>query len=133
MKKIFVDSDYVIGYLRGRTYTKGLIEKIRSKDIEAYISVTTLFELYVGALLSSNPKNKFEDIESLLNWFEVIDKEIMSISAKIHVDLREKGLTIGIEDILIAASSISMNMPPLPNNKKHFQNVEGLRLEESIY
>lgn len=131
MRKIFVDSNYVIDYLRGRTYTKELIEKIKSKESEAYISVATIFELYVGALLSDNQQNKLEDIASLLNWFNVVDinREIMFITAKIHVDLRMRGLTIEIQDILIAASAVSMNLPLLTNNKKHFKNIKDLRLE----
>lgn len=131
MKKLFVDSNYIVDYLRGKFYTKSLIEKIRSRQLEAFVSVTTLFELYTGALLSSNSTKKFEDISAILNWFNVvdIDKETMLIAAKIYVNLRKKGLMIEIQDILIAASCLSMNMTLLTNNKKHFQNIEGLRLE----
>lgn len=43
MKKLFVDSNYVVDYLRGKIYTKSLIEKIKSRQVEAFISVTTLF------------------------------------------------------------------------------------------
>ena len=87
--------------------------------------------MYVGALLSHDPKNRFEDVEKLLNWFYIIDvnKEIMLLSAKIHVDLRRRGLALEIQDILIAATSISMDMALLTNNKKHFANIQGLRLE----
>ncbi len=131
MRRIFVDSNYVIDYLRGRDYTKPLIEKISGKEIDAHISVATLFELYVGALLSSNPEKKFEDIESLLGWFQVIDinKEIMRITAKIHVTLRKKGTMIELQDIFIAASSIAMGMPLLTNNKKHFDRIEDLEIK----
>lgn len=131
MKKTFVDSDYVIDYLRGIAYTKGLIEKIKFKELEAYISVVTVFELHVGALLSNNPEKKLQDVETLLNWFQVVDinKGIMSTAAKIHIDLRKRGLTIGIEDVIIAATAISLNMGLVTNNKKHFKNIESLRLE----
>ena len=131
MRKIFVDSSYVIDYLRGKEYTKELVEKIKGKQLEACISVVTLFELYIGALLSINQKNKVEDIATLLSWFQIvdIDKEVMLLAAKIHVDLRKSGITIGIQDILIAASSISMNMALLTNNKKHFEKIRGLHLE----
>ena len=131
MRKIFVDSNYVIDYLRGHAYTKDLIENIKNKDLEAYISVATVFELYVGAFLSSNPKKKFEDVGSLLNWFQVVDinKEVMLLTAKIHVDLRKRGLSLEIQDIIIAATSISMNTALLTNNKKHFANIQEIRLE----
>ena len=131
MKKIFVDSDYLIDYLRRQAYTKSLIEKIQSRQAEASISVVTVFELYVGALLSNNPSKRFEDVETLLSWFKIVDinKEIMLIAAKINVDLRKKGLMIGIQDVLIAASSISANTSLITNNTKHFQKIEGLKLE----
>lgn len=131
MRKISVDSDYVIDYLRGLAYTKNLIEKVKLKELEAYISVVTVFELRVGALLSNNPGKKLEDVEKLLDWFHIVDitKEIMSIASKIHVNLRKKGITIGIEDILIAATAISLNMGLITNNKKHFKNIEDLRLD----
>ena len=131
MKKIFVDSDYLIDYLRRQAYTKPLMEKIQSRQAEASISVVTAFELYVGALLSNNPSKRFEDVETLLSWFKIVDinKEIMLIAAKINVDLRKKGLMIGIQDVLIAASSISANTSLITNNTKHFQKIEGLKLE----
>ena len=131
MKKIFVDSDYLIDYLRRQAYTKPLMEKIQSRQAEASISVVTAFELYVGALLSNNPSKRFEDVETLLSWFKIVDinKEIMLIAAKINVDLRDRGLMIGIQDVLIAASSISANTSLITNNTKHFQKIEGLKLE----
>ena len=131
MKKIFVDSDYLIDYLRRQAYTKPLIEKIQSRQAEASISVVTVLELYVGALLSNNPGKRFEDVETLLSWFRIVDinKEIMLIAAKINVDLRKKGFMIGIQDVLIAASSISANTPLITNNTMHFQKIEGLKLE----
>ena len=130
MKKIFIDSNFVIDYLRGQSYTKFLMEKIKNRQLEAYLSVVTLFELYVGALLSSDPKRKFEDIDSLVSWFYVADitREVMLIAAKIHVSLRKSGAMIEIQDILIAATSLSMNMELMTRNKKHFRDIEGLRL-----
>lgn len=130
MKKIFVDSNYLVDYLRGKEYTKTFIDNVEDKELEAYISVVTAFELYTGAMLSDK-KEGFEDVEKLLNWFHLVDitKEVMLYAAKIHVDLRKRGLMIEVEDILIAASSISMNMALITNNKKHFQNIKGLHLE----
>lgn len=130
MEKIFIDSDYVIDYLRGKNYTKPFIEKIRNKQLLAHISVVTLFELYTGAFLSENSKRKFEDIQYLLNWFEVVDitKEVMLVAARVHTDLQKRGLMIGIQDIFIAASAMSMNTKLITNNKKHFQNIRELRL-----
>lgn len=130
MRKIFVDSDYVIDYLRGLDYAKSLVEKVIAREVEGYISVVTVFELYVGGLLSTNPNKRFEDVASLLNWFQAvdIDREVMLTAANIHVELRKKGLAIGIQDVLIAATAISLGIELATNNKKHFQIIHGLRL-----
>jgi len=131
MRKIFIDSDYAIDYLRGKPYTETLMDKIRIKELEASLSVVTVFELYTGALLSSDSAKRFEDVEALLGRFQIepILKETMLISAKIHVDLKKRGLMIGIQDILIASGAISKDMPLLTKNKRHFRNIQGLRLE----
>ena len=61
MKRIFVDSNFVIDHLRGRKYTDRLIGEIQDKQVQAYLSVVTVFELHTGALLSENPDKRIED------------------------------------------------------------------------
>jgi len=45
------------------------------------------------------------------------------------VNLRKKGSIIELQDIFIAASSISMGMPLLTNNRKHFERIENLEIK----
>ena len=130
MKKIFVNSNYLIDYLRGKAYTKKIINSIINREVEASISVITLFELYSGALLSSNEKKRLEEVEQLIQWFNIIDinEMIIYIASKIFVDLRRKGKLIDIRDILIAACAVSKGRSILTQNKKHFRNIEGLKV-----
>ena len=131
MKKIFVNSNYLIDYLRGKTYSKEVIDSVIKREIEASISVITLFELYSGAFLSSNEDKRLEEIEQLIQWFNIIniDEKIIFTASKIYVSLRKKGKLIDIRDILIAASALSRGLGILTLNKKHFRNIEGLKLE----
>ncbi len=46
-----------------------------------------------------------------------------------ELEIKGGGLMIGIQDVLIAASSISANTSLITNNTKHFQKIEGLKLE----
>ena len=79
MKKVLVDSDDVIDYLRELSYTKRLMDRIRQRELAGYLSVVTLFELYVGGLLSANPQKRFEDVEKVLTWFEVVNIDKQAI------------------------------------------------------
>lgn len=130
MEKIFADSDFLIDFLRGKTYTKPLIDKIENKEVEGYISVVTAFELYNGSFLFNDPGKKLNEAENILNWFVVVslDREIMLRASKINTELILKGEKIQIEDVLIAATAISLNMRLLTNNKRHFSKIRELQL-----
>jgi hypothetical protein len=43
--------------------------------------------------------------------------------------LRAAGLTIGDFDLLIAATALQYDLTLLTNNRRHFERVEGLRIE----
>jgi len=53
-KQILYDTTIVIGYLSGNKACKDKIEKVRTGKTVGFISVVTIFELYVGAFLSKN-------------------------------------------------------------------------------
>lgn len=129
MQKVFADSDCLIDVLRGRPHARQLMEKIRKREVAVAVSSITAFELYCGALLSSNSEKKLAEAESLLEWLDVVPvgKEIMSDAAKIFAELRKKGTMIELQDIFIAASCLSMGLPFLTRNKKHFERVEGMK------
>ena len=130
MKGILLNSNYLIDYLRGKIYTKAVIDKVKRREVEASISVITLFELYSGALLSSNSIKRLEEVDLLIQWFNVIsiDDRAAFIASKIFVELRRKGKIIDIRDILIASCAIHRNLRLLTRNKNHFKNIEGLHL-----
>lgn len=129
MQKVFVDSDYLIDFLRGRSYARHLMERIRDREIIATASSITAFELYSGAFLSSSPEKKLAEAEAVLEWLDVVQvgKGVMREAARIYAALRTEGAMIELQDIFIAASCISLDLPFLTRNKKHFERVKGLR------
>jgi predicted nucleic acid-binding protein len=133
MRKILVNSNYLIDYLRGKIYTKKLIDSVKKRELEASISVITLFELYCGALLLSNSIKRLEEVELLIQWFDIIDinKKVIYIASKIFVDLKRKGRLIDIRDILIASCAIQRDLEFLTQNKAHFKDIKGLRINKN--
>jgi predicted nucleic acid-binding protein len=58
-----------------------------------------------------------------------IDEETCQQFGQIRGSLRKEGKLIGDLDLLIAASSLRHNLTLLTNNRKHFDNIQGLRIE----
>lgn len=128
MKDVLIDTNYLIDYLRGKSYTRKIINKVRKKEIKAYISVITTFELEAGVgLLSSSSSGKAE-VKTLFEWFDIIDidKVVAGIAAKIYTPLRKAGALVDMRDILMASCALSRNIPILTNNKKRYKGIAGL-------
>lgn len=129
MQNVLIDSNYLIDFLRGKTYTKEIIEKVKRHEINAMISVITLFELFIGAKLS-NRREGLEEVELLVQYFKIISlsENIALIASNIFIDLKKDGKIIDIKDIFIAATAICENAFLLTENKEHFKNIRGLKL-----
>ncbi len=50
--------------------------------------------------------------------------------ATVKNDLRKKGITIEDFDLMIAAQALAHNLILVTNNTKHFENIDGLKLED---
>jgi tRNA(fMet)-specific endonuclease VapC len=70
----------------------------------------------------------FEEMYSY-RGINCIDKNILDIASGIKTQLEKRGITIGDNDILIAAYCLKHNLILITNNTKHFENIEGLATE----
>ena len=58
-----------------------------------------------------------------------IDEETCKIFGKERGRLRAAGLMIGDCDLFIGATALRHNLTLLTNNRRHFERIEGLRIE----
>ena len=49
-------------------------------------------------------------------------------AARIYKDLKQKGLLIEAEDLLIGATALQHRLTLATNNRRHFERIEGLLL-----
>jgi tRNA(fMet)-specific endonuclease VapC len=58
-----------------------------------------------------------------------LDEETCKIFGKERGRLRTAGLLIGDCDLLIGATALRHRLTLLTNNRRHFERIEGLRME----
>lgn len=72
-----------------------------------------------------------ERVEQALSWLTVLpyDDKAAHAYARIRSDLEQKGQTIGLGDLFIAAHARSLDLILVTNNVREFSRVDGLKVE----
>lgn len=126
-----VDTDWVIHYLNGRDDIVTRVRALRPDGLG--LSVIALAELYEGVYYSRDPEKDEQGLDGFLRGVMVlgIDEETAKRFGRERGRLRAAGLLIGDTDLLIAATALQYNLTLLSNNRRHFERIEGLRLESA--
>ncbi len=95
------------------------------------ISVISVAELFVGPYRTPHPQRAKADILEYVEPFTLLplDAVTSDIFGRIKADLQERGQLIGNFDTLIAATALQYDLTLLSNNTRHFERVDGLRIE----
>ena len=135
MKQALLDTDTISYYFRNQT---AVVEKV-DKYIQEYglinLSVVLYYEIMNG-LLFKDAKRQLTLFETFseLNSIIPLHKSTAKLAADIYSQLRKKGITIGHNDIMIAACAIENNLTLVSNNTNHFQHIENLEIDNwSLY
>jgi predicted nucleic acid-binding protein len=104
------------------------------KNVPLGISVVSIAELLHGAHRADTEErraSRFAFVENLCEMFPVFDYDLAAakIFAEIWSSTARKGISIGINDLIIASTAISRGYSVMTVNKKDFENIEGLHLE----
>ncbi|MCL0096327.1 type II toxin-antitoxin system VapC family toxin [Thermodesulfovibrionales bacterium] len=123
-----MDTNIVIAFLNGNN---AVSERIQRKIDRIALSTLVVAELAYGAKASQNARKNLEKLYRLLDIVQVIsfDIECAKIFGTIKSKLRSIGKPTGEVDALLAATAIANKAVIITANKKHFENIEGLKLE----
>jgi tRNA(fMet)-specific endonuclease VapC len=126
---IHLDTNIVTAYLNGN---KMIMEKIKFNIDRLSISSIVVAELDYGAKSSQNAKKNLEKMYQFIDLIQVInfDLECAKICGTIKSQLRSIGKPTGESDAMIASMAIAHRAEIVTANKKHFENIEGLRIQE---
>lgn len=111
----------------------GAIEKMRELEESGetvYITAITVAEIYHGAYTSKDRTRALKDSEELLNRFVVLNLDYESGRIWGQLVTSMKSNTIGDRDLFIASIAIANRQTLITKNKKHFERVTSLDVEE---
>jgi tRNA(fMet)-specific endonuclease VapC len=125
---ILLDTNVVIAYLNGN---KTISERMRTEINRISLSALVAAELDYGAKASQNVKKNLENLYRFLDIVQVFpfDRECAKNFGTIKSKLRSIGKPTGEIDALIAATAIAHKAVLITANKKHYENIDGLKVE----
>ena len=95
------------------------------------LSSIVVSELLYGATKKDTPK-LMRIVSAFIDNFIIYDYSKISAQSygNIRTDLEKKGKIIGANDLLIASHALSLGAVLVTNNRREFERVEGLVLED---
>lgn len=124
-----LDTDVIINYNKGNKQT---VEKIQENWQNIFTTPLNVCELFKGVEFSSHPEKDLLIVEETIRSMKILDLNMQS--AKTYASdfkfLKEKGKPIEEFDMLISAIAKSYDCILVTRNKKHFENIPNLKIEE---
>ena len=127
--KHLLDTDICIYWLKGIDEIKKGVERTGEDNLA--ISIITLGELKYGAYYSKRVKQNLQKLADFLRKVELVylDEKSIDQYGKIKADLRRRGRLIEDFDLLNASIALSKNWTFVTNNLRHYERIEGLKIE----
>jgi len=111
---------------------------IRGREEEPFgLSVITVAELLHGVHRADSSKRRLKRsayVEKVMELFPVypFDIAMARIYADIWAHLRRRGILIGAHDLMIGSTALSLGFSVATFDKRHFERIEGLKIEMLI-
>jgi tRNA(fMet)-specific endonuclease VapC len=125
-----VDTDILSFYFKGDQKVIDRFREYLKEFDQINIAIVTYYETIAGLKFKKAEKQlrefaEFIDNNTIIN----VSEESARISGDIYADLRQRGITIGTSDILIAGIAIENGLTLITNNEKHYEPIQGLTIE----
>jgi tRNA(fMet)-specific endonuclease VapC len=127
--RFLLDTDTISFALRGQG---GVADELRRRSpSEVCTSSVVAGELELGVARRGSRKLRRE-LDGLYSGLEVLpyDLEAARRYGRLAAVLLDEGVPIGVEDTMLAAHALSRGLTLVTHNRKHFERVKGLRLED---
>lgn len=126
-EKVIVDTDIIIDYAYGHLHPlQDFLEKLDKKELTLITSSLTVFEYYSGFSLDDAKQLELTDLLFSKFLIQEVTLQIARLAAQMNRThrLHTKMATI---DILIAATTLTLDASLLTRNKKHYRHIASLK------
>ena len=132
LASLLVDTDWIIDHLNGVEAVTRRLQTFRAQGLA--LSIISVAELWEGVHFSKDPARSEAMLNQFLSGVVIlgIDEEICRRFGHLRGSLRSAGKLVGDFDLLIAASALCHDLTLLTNNRRHFERIEGLRIESAL-
>ena len=120
-KRFLFDTDVLIAYLRGYHQAVELLKALAAQRFDFLISPVTIIEIEAG--IRDTEKEKTYE---LLDIFEVctVDRSTAHFAGSSLRKYRKKGVTLGLADVIIAATAVIHHLTLVTYNTSHYPMSE---------
>ena len=127
--RFLLDTDTISFALRGQGAVADELRRRSPSDV--CTSSVVVGELELGAARRGSRKLRRE-LDGLYSGLEVLpyDVEAARRYGRLAAVLLDDGVPIGVEDTMVAAHALSRGLILVTHNRKHFDRVRGLRVED---
>ena len=124
-----VDTDWAVHWLHSNERIRQRMKELRGQGLA--LSAISLAELWEGVHYSRNPQESEHGLHNFLRRISLIgiDEETCKLFGKERGRLRAQGKRVADFDLIIGVTARQHNLTLLTNNRRHFENIESLRIE----
>ncbi|MFN0145400.1 MAG: PIN domain-containing protein [Dehalococcoidia bacterium] len=126
-----LDTDTDVEVLRGNPRVRARQDDVTGRMATTIVSAA---ELHYGASKSTAPELEHDRVVRFLESIEVIGLNLSSarVFGDLKASLEQQGQRLADADLLIAAICLANNATLVTGNRRHFDRVPGLVLEDWI-
>ena len=130
MTESLVDTDILSFYFKGDSKVVDKFNDYLKEFDVINVSIITYYEI-LGGLRFKKAERQIKEFEEFVsnNTIIHISEQSAKLSGDIYADLRQKGITIGTSDILIAGIATENELTLVTNNERHYESIRGLKIE----
>jgi len=116
-QKYLLDTDVLVAYLRGYTQTVDLLKVLARNGALFSLSVVTVVEIEAGVRSSERAKTG-----ELLDNLEIhpLDVSTAHLAGSFLRQHRQKGVSLSLADVVVAATAVAKNLILLTYNQRHY-------------
>ena len=120
-KRFLFDTDVLIAYLRGYPQAVELLKDLAAQRFDFLTSPVTIIEIEAGIRDTEKAKTY-----ELLDIFEVgtVDRPVAHLAGSLLRKYRKKGVTLGLADVIIAATAVTHHLTLVTYNTSHYPMSE---------